>query len=88
MKRRTLLTKSLLAAALTASALSFSPVGTAQATGIPDPSTQYQLDSYHQGSRLGEVIGQYAYPGPCGDAFWWGTTSQYVTTSWVTCPGH
>jgi hypothetical protein len=86
MKRRSLLTKSLLAAALTASALSFSP--SAQATGIPDPSTQYRLDSYHQGSRLGEVIGQYAYAGACGEAFWWGDTSPYVTTSWVTCPGH
>ena len=88
MKRRNLLTKSLLSVALTASALSFSPAGTAQATGIPDPSTQYRLDSYHYGNLQGEVIGQYAYAGPCGEAFWWGQTSQYVTTSWVTCPGH
>ncbi|MDQ2839016.1 MAG: hypothetical protein M3Y42_18960 [Actinomycetota bacterium] len=78
---------SLFVTALTASALTLSPVA-AQATQIPNPNTQYQLATYHAGSIHGEVIGQYAYAGPCGDAFWWGDTSVYVTTSWVTCPGH
>jgi hypothetical protein len=88
MKRRSLLTKPVLAVALIASLTTFAPAGTASATGIPNPNTQYRMDTYHYGSVTGEVIGQYAYPGPCGDAFWWGQTSRYVTTSWVTCPGH
>lgn len=87
MHRRPVLSRSLLAAGLVAAALTCGPAGAAHATGIPDPNTQYRLDSYHYGSIHGEVIGQYAYPGPCGDAFWWGDTSAYVTTSWVTCPG-
>jgi len=87
MNRRFLLAKSLLAATLVAAA-TLSPAGPASATGIPDPNTQYRLDTYHYGNINGEVIGQYAYAGPCGDAFWWGQTSQYVTTSWVTCPGN
>jgi|tagenome__1003787_1003787.scaffolds.fasta_scaffold17309914_1 hypothetical protein len=86
MNRRSMLAKSLLAATLVAA--TFSPVGPASATAIPDPNTQYRMDTYHYGSIRGEVIGQYAYPGPCGDAYWWGQTSQYVTTSWVTCPGN
>jgi hypothetical protein len=88
MKYRPSVGKSLLMAALTASAVTLSPASLAQATGVPDPNTQYQLATYHDGSIHGDVIGQYAYAGPCGDAFWWGTTSSYVTTSWVTCPGH
>lgn len=88
MRRIPLRSKFLLAATLAASALTLAPAGPASATGIPDPSTQYRLDSYHYGSISGEVIGQYAYAGPCGDAYWWGQTSQYVTTTWVTCPGN
>lgn len=87
MKLKSLAT-SLFVTALTASALTLSPVD-AQATQAPKPGTQqYQLATYHYGSITGEVIGQYAYAGPCGDAFWWGDTSAYVTTTWVTCPGH
>lgn len=87
MKRSALLVKPVLAVALIA-ATALVPAGTATATGIPNPNTQYRMDSYHSGSITGPVVGQYAYSGPCGDAFWWGQTSQYVTTSWVTCPGH
>ncbi|HEU5270608.1 MAG TPA: hypothetical protein VFU36_11845 [Jatrophihabitans sp.] len=88
MRSMPLRSKFLLAAALAASAVALTPAGPAAGTAIPDPSTQYRLDSYHDGSINGEVIGQYAYAGPCGDAFWWGQTSQYVTTTWVTCPGN
>ena len=88
MKHRLSLGKSLLVATMAATTLSLSPANLAQATGIPDPNTQYQLATYHSGNIHGVVIGQYAYAGPCGEAFWWGSTSPYVTTSWVTCPGH
>jgi len=87
MTRRSRLAKPVLAVVLIA-ATALVPTGSASATGIPNPNTQYRMDSYHYGSISGEVIGQYAYPGPCGDAFWWGQTSQYVTPSWVACPGH
>jgi hypothetical protein len=88
MMRRSRLAKPVLVVALLAATTALMPAGAATATGIPNPNTQYRMDTYHYGSTTGEVIGQYAYPGPCGDAFWWGQTSQYVTTSWVTCPGH
>ncbi|MEO6702789.1 MAG: hypothetical protein ABI140_19395 [Jatrophihabitantaceae bacterium] len=80
--------RSVLAATLTASVLALAPVSPAGATAIPDPNTQYLMDSYHYGNVHGLVIGQYAHDGPCGSAFWWGDTSPYVTTTWVTCPGH
>jgi hypothetical protein len=78
---------SLVLATLTASTVALSSAGPASAGPIPDPNTQYQVISYHSGSRSGPVIGQYAYAGPCGEAYWWGSTSSYTTTSWVTCPG-
>ena len=81
------LARSLVLATMTISTLALSPVAPASAGPIPDPNTQYQVTSYHYGSIQGEVIGQYAYAGPCGEAFWWGSTSSYTTTSWVTCPG-
>jgi hypothetical protein len=87
MMRRSLLAKPVLAVALITAA-AFVPAGSANATAIPNPNTQYRMDTYHYGTITGEVIGQYAYSGPCGSAFWWGQTSRYVTTSWVTCPGH
>ena len=87
MIRRNAFARSLALAALTVGSLVLSPVGTASAGPIPDPNTQYQRITYHYGSRSGEVIGEYNYAGPCGEAYWWGTTSSYTTTSWVTCPG-
>jgi hypothetical protein len=87
MTRRTPLAKSLVLVATAVSTLAVSPVGTASAGPIPDPNTQYQRISYHYGSIRGEVIGEYNYAGPCGEAYWWGSTSSYTTTSWVTCPG-
>ncbi|HEY0168804.1 MAG TPA: hypothetical protein VGB75_17295 [Jatrophihabitans sp.] len=78
--------RSLVLATVTISTLALSPVASASAGAIPDPYTQYQVTSYHYGSIRGEVIGQYAHAGPCGEAFWWGETSGYTTTSWVTCP--
>jgi hypothetical protein len=85
MSTRTRRTAALFATTFAAAALTVA--GPAQATQIPNPNTQYRLDSYHAGNIHGEVVGQYAYDGPCGSAFWWGDTSSYVTTSWVTCPG-
>jgi hypothetical protein len=87
MTRRTHLTRSLALAAVAVSTLAASPAGTASAGPIPDPNTQYQRISYHQGSRTGPIIGEYNYAGPCGEAYWWGSTSSYTTTSWITCPG-
>jgi hypothetical protein len=79
-------TRPLMVAALTVASVALAPIGPASATAVPDPSTQYRMITYHEGSISGDVIGQYAYAGPCGDAYWWGQTSNYATTSWVTCP--
>ena len=87
MTRRTHLARSLVLATVAVSTLTMSPVGTASAGPIPNPNTQYQRITYHYGSKYGEVIGEYNYAGPCGEAYWWGTTSSYTTTSWITCPG-
>jgi hypothetical protein len=86
MTRRAPLARSLTLVVFAVSTLTVSPVGAASAGPIPDPYTQYQVTNYHYGSIRGEVIGQYAHAGPCGEAFWWGETSRYTTTSWVTCP--
>ncbi|MBV9820745.1 MAG: hypothetical protein JO144_00765 [Actinobacteria bacterium] len=79
--------RSLVLATATVGVVALVPTGPASAGPIPNPNTQYQVISYHSGSLIGPVIGQYAYAGPCGDAYWWGQTSSYTTTSWVTCPG-
>ncbi|HEV2886142.1 MAG TPA: hypothetical protein VGX49_04465 [Jatrophihabitans sp.] len=84
---RSRFTRSLVLATATVATLAMSPAGPASAGAIPDPNTQYQRISYHSGSRTGPVIGEYNYAGPCGEAYWWGSTSSYTTTSWVTCPG-
>jgi len=87
MIRRPAFARSLALAALTVGSLVLPPAGGASAGPIPDPNTQYQRISYHSGSRSGPIIGEYNYAGPCGEAYWWGSTSSYTTTSWVTCPG-